>query len=845
MPTGHGGERRANRYTATSLHGADEHRLDLPGCCLGEARSSLSCFQEAMALTNKKALSESDICDRYITPAIVAAGWAPNRWRREYGFTDGKIIVRGQLVARGRRKRADYLLFHQPNLPIALIEAKDNHHSVGAGMQQGLAYAETLDVPFVFSSNGDGFLFHDRTGTFPAAEAALALDELPSPETLWLHYKRWRNLDRADEALVTSANHAEAGGKEARYYQQLAINRTIEAVARGQRRNLLVMATGTGKTYTAFNIIWRLWKNKTAKRVLFLADRNILVDQTIQNDFRPFGGAMKKLTRSLVDPAGRVDTSYEIYLALYQAIMGGEDREPIYDKFPRDFFDLIVVDECHRGSAAEDSAWREVLGYFDSAIQIGMTATPKETKYVSNIQYFGEPVYSYSLRQGIEDGFLAPYKVVRVDLDHDLLGWRPEAGQRDDAGEEINDRVYNQRDFDREIVFPERDRAVAERIGSFLHETSPMNKTIVFCQSVDHAERMRQALVNLDANAELVQADRRYVMRITGDNAEGKAQLDNFIDPKRPFPVIATTSKLMSTGVDAQTCHVIAIDQRIQSLTEFKQIIGRGTRLRPDYGKYFFTILDFRKATELFSDPEWDGPPIQVYEVPPEETVVDPPNPSLDYQPLEDEVDVVLEDPEHIYDDSSDPDDERHVYVVSGVRFVVLAERVQYYDKDGRLITESLRDYTRRTVHEEYATLDDFLRRWRGADRKQLILEELQERGVLLEALEDAVDRDLDPFDLICHIAFDQPALTRRQRAEAVRAQTVFDSYGERAREVLGALLTKYEDQGPASLGEIEVLKLDPFPHLGTPLELVRSFGGRAQYLDALRKVNEALYAPA
>jgi type I restriction enzyme R subunit len=782
-------------------------------------------------MTDKKALSESDVCDRYITPAITKAGWAANRWRREYGFTDGKIIVRGKLVARGKRKRLDYLLFHSPNLPIALIEAKDNNHSVGSGMQQGLAYAETLDVPFAFSSNGDGFLFHDRTGTLAQIEQTLTLDEFPSPDTLWAHYRKWRGLEDADEDLVASQNYAEAGGKEARYYQQLAINRTVEAVARGQRRVLLAMATGTGKTYTAFNIIWRLWKNKTAKRILFLADRNILVDQTIQNDFRPFGGVMKKLNRGLVDEHGRIDTSYEIYLGLYQAIMGTQDKEPIYDKFPRNFFDLIVIDECHRGSAAEDSAWREVLAYFESATQIGMTATPKETKYVSNIHYFGEPVYTYSLKQGIEDGFLAPYKVVRVDLDHDLLGWRPEEGQLDDAGELIEDRIYNPKDFDRDIVFPQRDKLVAERISSFLHGTDPMHKTIVFCQSIDHAERMRQALVNVPENAPLVQADHRYVMRITGDNDEGKAQLDNFIDPKRPYPVIATTSKLMTTGVDAQTCHVIALDQRIQSLTDFKQIIGRGTRLRPDFGKYFFTILDFRKATELFADPEWDGPPIQVYEVPEGDEDVTPPNPTPADEPIEDEIDVILADPDHVIDDAELEDDDRHVYVVSGVKFTVVAERVQYYDRDGRLITESLKDYTRRTVQEEFATLGEFLKRWKAADRKQAIVDELLERGLLLEALEGATAGDLDPFDLICHVAFDQPALTRRERADNVRKRDVFTKYGVQASEVLAALLDKYADQGLGSMGEIEVLKLDPFPSLGTPIELVRRFGGRDQYL--------------
>ncbi len=799
-------------------------------------------------MTIKKALSESDICDRFISPALTGAGWKVNQWRREYGFTDGKIIVRGKLVARGKRKRADYLLFHTPDLPIALIEAKDNTHTVGAGMQQALAYAETLQVPFVFSSNGDGFVFHDRTDTYPTVEQHLALDEFPSPDELFAHYRQWRGLEERADALVTSANHVETGGKDARYYQQLAINRTVEAVARGDKRLLLVMATGTGKTFTAFNIIWRLWKTKTVKRVLFLADRNILVDQTIQNDFRPFGDAMTKLTRKLVDDTGRVDTSYEIYLALYQAIMGSEGKEPVYDKFPKDFFDLIVIDECHRGSAAEDSAWREVLDYFDGAIQLGMTATPKETKYVSNMHYFGEPVYTYSLKQGIEDGFLAPYKVVRVDLDHDLLGWRPEEGQVDDAGEVIEDRIYNAKDFDRDIVFPQRDKLVAERISSFLHGTDPMDKTIVFCQSIDHAERMRQALVNVPENAPLVQADHRYVMRITGDNDEGKAQLDNFIDPKRPYPVIATTSKLMTTGVDAQTCQVIALDQRIQSLTEFKQIIGRGTRLRPDYGKYFFTILDFRKATELFADPDWDGPPIQVYNVPEGEDDVVPPE-VPDEHDADEPIEEVLQDPDHIaghiVDHSEDEADDRHVYVVSGVTFTVIAERVQYYDRDGKLITESLRDYTRRTVQGEFATLDEFLKRWKAADRKQAIVDELLEHGVLLGALEDASGKDLDPFDLICHVAFDQPALTRAERADNVRKRDVFTKYGDQAREVIAALLDKYADQGPDALGEIEVLKLDPLRDLGTPVEIVARFGGRDRYLQALREINAALYETA
>lgn len=790
---------------------------------------------------SKRNLSESDICDRYISPSLLQAGWENHQWRREYAFTDGRIIVRGKMVARGKQKRADYLLFYKPNLPIAVIEAKDNSHSLGAGMQQSLGYSIALEVPFVFSSNGDGFLFHDKTGQASQRESTLSLDEFPSPEDLWSRYMKWKGLDASIESLVTSPNHQETAEKFARYYQQLAINRSIEAIARGQRRVLLAMATGTGKTFTAFNIIWRLWKTGTAKRILFLADRNILVDQTMVNDFKPFGAVMTKLDRRLVDKHnGKVDTSYEVYLALYQAIMGDDDRESIYEKFPRDFFDLIVIDECHRGSAAEDSAWREILGYFDSAIQVGMTATPKETKYVSSIRYFGEPVYSYSLKQGIDDGFLAPFKVVRVDLDHDLQGWRPEAGMVDDNGNVIDDRIYNQKDFDKSIVFPGRTKKVANRISTFLHETNPMDKTIVFCINIDHAEQMRQALVNEPLNAELVQRDIRYVMRITGDNPEGKAELDNFIDPKRNYPVIATTSKLMSTGVDAQTCHVIVLDQRIQSMTEFKQIIGRGTRLRPDYGKYFFTILDFRKATELFADPAWDGPPIVVKDVD-EDGNENENNCKFDDEIDNGEIGEILEGGDSPAD--NEEDDYTIKFVVEDVVFRIIAERVQYYDKDGKLITESLKDFTRKAVGQEFASLDQFRKRWREAERKQVILDELLERGVVLEALKETVGRDIDSFDLICHVAFDQKPLTRKERADGVKKRDVFTKYGDKSRQVLGILLDKYADQGFDSIGTMEVLKLKPFDELGTVVELVRSFGGRDRYLEAVQELEDALYA--
>lgn len=794
----------------------------------------------------KRGLSEADICDRFITPALMRAGWSSQQWKREYSFTDGKIIVRGKLVARGKPKRVDYLLFYKPNLPIALIEAKNNDKSVDAGMQQGLAYARALEVPFVFSSNGDEFLLHDRTGTFPTVEQLISLDDFPTPDELWERYKRWRGIQSDQEAVVTSPNYAAPESKAPRYYQQLAINRTVEAIAAGERRLLLVMATGTGKTYTAFNIIWRLWKTGCVKRVLFLADRTILVDQTMVNDFKAFGAAMTKLDRSLVDKAtGRVDTSYEVYLALYQAIMGTEDRESVYGKFPKDFFDLIVVDECHRGSARDDSAWREILNYFSPAVQIGMTATPRETEYVSNIEYFGEPVYSYSLKQGIDDGFLAPYKVIKVDLDHDLSGWRPAAGQVDDSGAHIEDRIYNQDDFDRSIVFPERVRAVARRITSFMHSTDPMNKAIVFCENVDHAERMRQALLNDPENRSLVQQDDRYVMRITGDNLEGKAQLDNFINPKSPFPVIATTSKLMSTGVDAQTCQIIVLDRRIQSLTEFKQIIGRGTRLRPDYGKYYFVIIDFRGATDHFSDESWDGPPIQVYEARGQDgdVRVDEDGQS-DYSEGE-EIDEVLEDGGGSENEELDAGDRKTKYVVSGVSFTVAAERVQFYDKDGKRVTESLRDHTRKIVRKEYASLGDLFSKWNSVGRKSDMIGELIDRGVLIQALEDSGSSEVDIFDVLCHIAFDQPLITRRERAERADVESFLSQYGPRARKVMVALLEKYVEQGVEAINEMGVLKLTPFSAMGTPVEIIRSFGSKAGYLSAVRKLENLLYKSA
>jgi len=794
---------------------------------------------------DKKQLSETDIRTNFITPAIKSVGWDLLRQvREEVTFTAGRIVVRGRLHTRGKAKRADYVLYHKPNMPLAVIEAKDNSHSVGSGMQQALDYAEVLDVPFVFSSNGDGFLFHDRTLSTGQMETELPLDQFPAPAELWARYCRWRGIEAADTPRIEAPYYDDGSGRTPRYYQVNAINRTVEAVARGQKRVLLVMATGTGKTYTAFQIIWRLWKSRQKKRILFLADRNILVDQTKNNDFKPFGAAMTKISKR------QIDTSYEIYLSLYQAVSGNEEEKNIYKQFSRDFFDLVVVDECHRGSAAEDSAWRDILDYFENATQIGLTATPKETREVSSIHYFGEPVYSYTLKQGIEDGFLAPYKVVRIDLDRDLQGWRPPKGMVDKNGEPIEDRIYNLKDMDRHLVLEGRTQLVAEKITAYLKATDPFQKTIVFCDDIDHAERMRQALVNL--NPARVVENRKYVMRITGDDKEGKAELDNFINPEARYPVIATTSKLMTTGVDAQTCKLVVLDQHIKSMTEFKQIIGRGTRINEDYGKFWFTIMDFKKATELFADPAFDGEPVQVY-VPGDGG--DPIPPEDEQQPGGDGVSDGGPDGkeyeqggESMTGGASTGEGKRVKYVVGehAVAVSVVAERVQYYGPDGKLITESLKDYTRQCVSKRFDSLDTFLRRWTDADQKKAIIDELAAQGVMWEALQEEVEarlnQGLDPFDLICHVAFDQPPLTRKERANNVKKRNYFAKYEGVARQVLEALLDKYADAGPVAIEDLKILQLDPFSKIGAPIELVKAFGGKGAYVQAVSELEKQIY---
>ena len=813
---------------------------------------------------HKKNLSESDICDKFIRPAMEQAGWnGMDQIYREDPLRAGRVVVRGKQAQRDQSTvlRADYALFFKANIPLAVVEAKDNQHAVGAGMAQAIQYAELLGVPFSFASNGDGFVFRDATLADGVLERNLTLDEFPAPGELWSRYCAWKGWS---DAVREVAAFDYAPSKTPRYYQMNAINRTVEAIAAGQNRVLLVMATGTGKTYTAFQIIWRLWKSGAKKRILFLADRNILIDQTMVNDFRPFKGAMAKLSPHAkgverVDAQGQVtvddvelavnkttkqvDKSYEIYLSLYQAVTGSDEADNIYKQFSPDFFDLVIVDECHRGSAAEDSAWRDILTYFGSATQIGLTATPKETEDVSNIDYFGEPLYTYSLKQGIEDGYLAPYKVIRIDLDKDTFGWRPTEGMRDKHGNLIEDRIYTGADMNRRLVLERRDEVVAARITEYLRANDRYAKTIVFCEDIDHAARMRQALSN--ANADICATQPKYVVQITGDNAEGKRELDNFIDPEKTYPVIATTSKLMSTGVDAQTCKLIVLDQTIKSMTLFKQIIGRGTRLREDLGKTWFTILDFKRATELFADKDFDGEPVQVYEPQPGDPVQPPEPPPAPLHPADDPSALAPTDP--LGPLVTGPGgDEPKKYIVGGqVTVAVARERVQYLNAQGKLVTESLRDYTRINLLKKYDSLDRFLQTWQQADRKAALLQELEGQGVLLDALADEVGKDLDPFDLLLHVAYDQPPLTRRERAQRVKKRNVFTQYGPVARKVLDALLDKYADEGIATIESNEVFKLQPFTDLGSPVELVRSFGGRPQYLSALQALEQALYAPS
>lgn len=786
----------------------------------------------------KKDLSEEDIKARYITPAIVDSGWdLKKQVRLEYAFTAGRIILRGNVTARGKQKRADYVLFYKNNFPLAVIEAKDNNHPVGAGLQQAIGYANELDIYYVYASNGDGFI---EQNLITGEVRELSLQEFPSPEDLYKRYIKDKNLNEVEEKAALEPYYYVPNYKTPRYYQRIAINRTVDTVAKGQNRALLVCATGTGKTFMAFQIIYRLWKSGIKKKILFLADRNVLVDQTISGDFKPFGGKMTKVEKKTLD------SSYEIYLALYQQL-SGDDGEETYLQFQPNFFDLIVIDECHRGSAKEDSAWRKILDYFSSATHVGCTATPIETKEASSQSYFGEPIYEYSLKQGIEDGFLAPYKVIRIGLDKDLEGYRPESGKIDKHGYEIEDREYNVKDYDRSLVIEQRTTVIAAKITEFLKKTDRFSKTIVFCIDIEHAERMRQSLIN--ENKDLYAENNKYIMRITGDNDEGKAQLEYFIDEESIYPVIAVTSKLMTTGVDAKMCKLIVLDNNINSMTEFKQIIGRGTRLLEDYGKTYFTIMDFRNASRLFADPAFDGSPEVVIELDENDPVIDP---DVDEdQDTSEEGDNPYPETARETDgeyhtggtDGFDDDDRPKKYYIGDVLVKVLSERVQYVDKDGKLITESLIDYTKKNIIKQYASLDDFLKKWTEADKKQAIIDELKEEGVILEAIKEETGKtDLDDFDLICHLAYDKMPLTKAERANNVKKKHYLYKYSDVAKQVLEALLDKYASDGIKEIEETKVLQLKEFTRFGSPMKIVKAFGGKEGYQKAVHELENEIY---
>lgn len=775
-------------------------------------------------------LSEEDVRNMYITPALTKKWSLEKQIRSEVYFTAGRVIVRGNMSARKKGEKADYILYYNSSKPIAVVEAKKNTLSVGEGIQQAMKYAKILDIPFAYSTNGKAFLEHDfLTGK----EREFSMDEFPSPEELWNRYKIGKNLTLDEEKIINEPYYYAPGTNKPRYYQRIAINRACEATARNQKRILLVMATGTGKTFTAFQIIHRLRKAGLKKKILYLADRNMLIDQTMSQDFQPFSNIMTKVENR------KMDSSYEIYMALYQQLTDGQGTD-IFKNFQRDFFDLIIVDECHRGSAADDSNWRRILEYYSSATQIGLTATPKEDKEVSNISYFGEPIYTYSLKQGIDDGFLAPYKVIRVNLDKDLVGYRPEAGKTDVNGNIIDtDETYYQADFDKKIIIDERTQVVAKRVTEFLKNTNRYNKTIVFCIDIEHAERMRQALVN--ENSDMMLENPNYIMRITGDNQEGKDQLENFIDVEEKYPTIVTTSKLLTTGADCKTCKLIVLDSNINSMTEFKQIIGRGTRIREDFGKTYFTILDFRNASRLFSDPDFDGEPISIKVVKPGE-----PMPTEDEDKIENS------------EDNSKTTGKNNVEInhpgktvntntkirVNGVDVNIYNEICSYYDKDGKLVTESLKDFSKRSILNEYASLNDFINKWNSTDRKQVILDELKEQGVLLDELrKDLGNDDIGDFDLILHIAYDKKPLTRYERVNKVLKKGYLYKYSEMAQNILKDLLEKYSDNNELELTDTKILQLKPFEGYGSPMEIVDVFGGKEKYVEAVEELEDELYA--
>ena len=802
-------------------------------------------------MDDKKKLSERDIITKFILPAIRQSGWDTQKQiREEVTFTDGRIIVKGKQIKRGERKRADIILYYKHNIPVAVIEAKDNNHTPGDGMQQALDYANILDIPVAISSNGDSFIVQYRKNCGkiksdgnPVVTEEITLEGFPNPDELWNCYKRYNSLENGNsEQAALSDYYIDNTGRSPRYYQRVAINRTVEAIAKGQDRILLVMATGTGKTYTAFQIIWRLWKSGIKKRILYLADRNNLISQTKRGDFKQFKDKMTIVKHKVIDK------SYEIYLALYQGLTNYDEDADAYKEFSPSFFDLIIVDECHRGSVDADKAWHKILTYFDSATQIGMTATPKETETLSNIEYFGDPIYTYSLRQGIEDGFLAPYKVLKIGLNVDLEGYRPEQGKTDIYGELVEDRKYNTKDYDRNIIIDERTDMVARKTMEYLVNTDPMAKTIVFCIDIEHAERMRQALLRY-APKEITAKTDKYIVRITGDSPVARGYLDYFINPEEDYPVIATTSKLMTTGTDAQTCKVIVLDTNISSKTEFKQIIGRGTRINEEYGKHYFTIIDFRNVTDLFAEKDFDGDPVKIKKVTQDEPIVEDDEESDDDQNQNNE-------PEE-YPDNNDSgvmpvvqpeppyNEPKEKVRVAGVDVQVLTERIQFIDNNGKLITTSVKDYIKNGVVRTYRSLDKFLQTWNEAEKKQAIIDELEKQGLILDNLKEETKSDLDVFDLICHIAWDAPALTRKERANNVRKRNYWTKYGEQARKVLNTLLDKYAEQGIAGIENLMDLTIEPMNQFGTAREIFNIFGGKEAYLAAIRELEAEIYKSA
>lgn len=788
-----------------------------------------------MSILNKKQMTEEDIKLNYVTPALIVKGWKDKiTMETAVKFTDGKINLRGNLVSREAAKKADYVLYINKNNPIAIVEAKDNNHSISYGMQQAKEYAKMLDVPFAYSSNGDGFEEYDF---ITGIERQLQLDEFPSPDALLARYKSEINggngLSKEEENLMAQPYYTSQSTYPPRYYQRIAVNRTIDAIAKGQNRLLLVMATGTGKTYTAFQIVYRLLQSGIKQKILYLADRNILIDQTISGDFKPLEKVVHKINFAKDDKT--TITSHQVFFSLYQQLVGNktEDGEESDDEvlahykqlFDKDFFDFIIVDECHRGSAKEESRWRKILEYFNSATQLGMTATPKETNTISNIDYFREPLYKYSLKEGIDDGFLAPFKVIRVRTDIDDE-WRPHKGQLDIYGYEIEDRIYNNSDYDYNIIIQDRIDMIAREITAYLKSTDRMSKTIVFCATEDAAERMRVALTKCNADMCAINSD--YVVRITGSDVYGKSKLDYFISVSSPYPVISTTSKLLSTGADCKMTKLIVLDEMIGSMTEFKQIIGRGTRLRWDEGKTHFNIMDFRGVTRLFADPDWDGPVeqdenfhhVEVTEQPKKEIVLTPP--------------------------AADP---KHKYVVDqrGCRVEILQKAVAVYDTDGKLLRqESIIDYTKANIFSEFASLDNFIRYWTAEEKKTKILQLFNERGIDFERIKnDEGMCDVDDFDFICHIAFDQKTLTRRERANNVKKRNVFGKYSDAAKAVLEALLEKYANAGVYEIEDMDILQLDPFVKFGKPSKIAQLFGGKEGYLRAVRELENEIYKVA